>query len=253
MAELLVPGVWWLHGTRGSNVYLAEADDGSFALVDTGFASSAAAIIEELNALGCSLSAILLTHMHRDHAGAAGELRDLTGARLVIGRGDCYEEAGGLFLRARVGRSHIARFVFGRVQPSPPVAVDHALEGECVVLPGIVAVPVPGHTPGSYCFVVARSNVSFVGDLVISHSGTLTRSLRMANQDDAVYLESIRRFSETAPAAGFPGHGQPVLQGFDTSLEALAALPREGTNPGGYVRRVVRLFRFGRMMRTRRR
>lgn len=253
MAELLVQGVWWLDGTRGSNVYLVEADDGSFALVDTGFASSAAAIVEELNALGCSISAILLTHMHRDHAGAASELRDRTGARLVIGRGDCYEGDGGLFLRARVGRSHPARFIFGKVQLLPAVPVDQALDGECEVLRGIRAVPVPGHTAGSYCFVVARSNAAFVGDLVISHGGTLTRSLRMANQDDSVYLESIRRFSEVAPAAGFPGHGQPLLEGFDAALRTLAVLPRERKRPGGFLRRMGRLFRFGRMMRTRRR
>ena len=25
MADLLLPGVWWLHGTRGSNVFLVRA------------------------------------------------------------------------------------------------------------------------------------------------------------------------------------------------------------------------------------
>jgi len=35
LADLLAPGLWWLHGTRGSNVYLVEADDGQLALVDT--------------------------------------------------------------------------------------------------------------------------------------------------------------------------------------------------------------------------
>ena len=46
MADLLAPGLWWLHGTRGSNVYLVESDDGQLALVDTGFSSSAEAIID---------------------------------------------------------------------------------------------------------------------------------------------------------------------------------------------------------------
>ena len=50
MADLLAPGLWWLHGTRGSNVYLVESDDGQLALVDTGFSSSAEAIIGELKA-----------------------------------------------------------------------------------------------------------------------------------------------------------------------------------------------------------
>ena len=36
-ADLVAPGTWWLRGTRGANVYLVEADDGSLVLVDTGF------------------------------------------------------------------------------------------------------------------------------------------------------------------------------------------------------------------------
>lgn len=232
---------------------MVEADDGSLALIDTGFASSADAIMAELNALGRSPAAILLTHMHFDHAGAAGELRTRTGARLVIGRGDCVEQDGALFLRARVGRSHLARFVLGRVQTRQPVAIDLALEGHCEVLPGVLAVPVPGHTAGSYCFVVSRANASFVGDLVISHGGVLTRSMQRANRDDDQYLESIRRFSAVASGAGFPGHGQPVLDGFDTLLRGLAALPRERARPANILRRPMRLFRFSQMMWGRRR
>ncbi|WBL36296.1 hypothetical protein O0235_01540 [Tepidiforma flava] len=104
-----------------------------------------------------------------------------------------------------------------------PVAV--AVERETGVLPGVRAVPVPGHTPGSLCFVADHLEAAFVGDLVISHGGELTRSLRWANHDDARYLQSIADFAAIAPPAGFPGHGAPVLEGFDAALRALAALP----------------------------
>lgn len=254
MADLLAPGLWWLHGTRGSNVYLVEADDGQLALVDTGFASSAGAILEEIAAHGGRLSAILLTHMHRDHSGAADEVRQATGARLCIGRGDCFERDGQAFLHTTVGRSHVGRFLIARFQPSKAadVPVDVCIEGETEVLPGIRAVAVPGHTPGSSCFLVDRLCAAFVGDLVISHGGELTRSLRLANHDDELYLESIRQFGAVAPEAGLPGHGVPVMSGFGDALRELAALPRRRTGVRTTAERAVRMSRFGRQLSRKR-
>lgn len=254
MADLLAPGLWWLHGTRGSNVYLVEADDGQLALVDTGFASSGRAILAEVAAQGRDLAAILLTHMHRDHSGAAAEVRGATGARLCVGRGDCAEGADGLFLRPAVGRTHVGRFLLARARHGPRGAcpVDVAIEAEQEVLPGIRAVPVPGHTRGSYCYVVERLGAAFVGDLVISHDGELTRSMRAANHDDALYLQSIREFGAVAPETGLPGHGAPVMQGFGKSLRDLGALPRRRASMRTVVERAVRMARFGHGMSRRR-
>ncbi|MBA4181197.1 MAG: hypothetical protein C0506_11465 [Anaerolinea sp.] len=247
VADLLAPGLWWLHGTRGSNVYLVEADDGQLALIDTGFASSADAIVAELNMLGLlpRLASILLTHMHLDHAGSAGRLRRLTGARLIVGRGDCFERDGQLLLRTRVGRTHIAHLLTGRRTPAP---VDVAITGETEVLPGIRAVPAPGHTAGSVCYVLDRLGAAFVGDLVISHGGELTRAMRLANQDDTLYLETMKRFALEAPEKGLPGHGVPVLDGFGDALRTLAALPRRRGGPRLNGQRFARLVRFGRGM-----
>lgn len=247
LADLLAPGLWWLHGTRGSNVFVVEADDGQLALVDTGFASSAIPILEEVRAHDRPLAAILLTHKHRDHSGAAAEVRSATGASVMAGRGDCFQRDGSLFVRAAVGRTHVGRLLLAALRRGSErdVPVDRGLEGELEVLPGIRAVPVPGHTPGSYCFVVERLDAAFVGDLVISHRGELTRAMRMANHDDERYLESIRQFAATTPGRGLPGHGTPVLDGFGIALRELAALPRRRTSPRALKERAVRMVRFG--------
>lgn len=252
VADLLAPGVWWLHGTRGSNVYLVEADDGQLALVDTGFSSSSDAIVGELKALGLlpRLTTILLTHMHLDHAESAGVLRAQTGARLVVGQGDCFERNGALFLRSRVGRTHLLHVFNKKRDPAP---VDLAIAGEVEVLPGIRAVPVPGHTAGAFCYVVDRVGVALVGDLVISHGGELTRSMKLANQDDTLYLETMKHFAADAPGIGLPGHGEPVLAGFGDALRTLAALPRRRAGLRARGQRITRMFRFSRgMARTRR-
>lgn len=248
MADLLASGLWWLHNTRGSNVFLVEADDGQLALIDTGFASSAPAILAEIEAHGGELAAILLTHMHRDHAGAAADVRAATGAPIVIGCSDCFERSGQRFLHSTVGRTHVARFLGSRFRRSHSgdVLVEACLEGGTEVLPGIRAVPVPGHTPGSFCFVVERLGAAFVGDLVISHGGELTRSMRQANHDDQLYLESIRQFATVAPDCGLPGHGVPVMTGFGDALRELAGLPRRPLSLRAILERAVRLKRFGR-------
>jgi glyoxylase-like metal-dependent hydrolase (beta-lactamase superfamily II) len=235
-------------------VYLVEADDGQFALVDTGFASSATAIVDEVAAHGGRLSAILLTHMHRDHSGSAAAVRAATGARVYIGRGDCFEREGQAFLHATVGRTHVARSLVGRFQRSHAVdvPVDTCIDAEAELLPGIRAVPVPGHTPGSCCFVVDRLGAAFVGDLVISHGGELTRSMRLANHDDELYLESIRQFAAVAPEAGLPGHGAPVMTGFGDALRELGALPRRPAGVRTTLERAVRMSRFGRGLSRRR-
>ena len=256
--DLIATGTWWLRGTRGANVYLVEADDGSLVLVDTGFRGSDAAIIRALDSIapGRPLSAILLTHEHFDHAGAAAALVAQTGARVVAGRGDCNAgPAGGFILRPHTGPTHHARRLKQRFRPPPApraLVVDTAVEDECEVAPGICAVPTPGHTPGSLCFVVPSRGLAFVGDLVISHGGTLTRPLRSANADDAQYLETMRTFASVAPGAGFPGHGQPLLTGFDTALKELAAFPRRRPGVSGYITRARRLAGFSRNISRRR-
>lgn len=254
MADLLAPGLRWLHGTRGSNVYLVDADDGRLALVDTGFGSSTKAILDELSAHEEPLSMVLLTHGHRDHSGAAAGVRAATGARVALGRGDCLEANGAMVLHPTLGRTHPLRRLTSRTHRAPheDTPVDLALEGEVEVLPGIRAVPVPGHTRGAYCFVVERLGAAFVGDLVISHSGELTRSMKWANNDDEQYLESIRDFGAVAPGIGLPGHGTPVLADFGAALRELGELPRRSGFRYTF-ERMRRLFHFSKGISTPRR
>jgi len=276
LADAVAPGVWWLHETRGSNVFLVEAGD-ALALVDTGFASSADGIVAEIErvAPGRRLTHVLLTHGHFDHTGAAGELRERLGALVVAGAGDCVLEDGHHVVRVDVGPSHRRRRLLrlvGRArraprrlvrelrrlgrprappppppEPTPPLRVDVALEGEREITPGLLAVPVPGHTPGSYCFVLPERGVAFVGDLVISHRDGLARSLAFANRDDGAYLDVLRQFAERAPEIGCAGHGPPVVGDFGKQLRALAALPRRSLfDPRQGLRRLRRMRDFSR-------
>lgn len=267
MSELIAPGVWRLSGTRGSNVYLLEAADGSLALIDTGFSASAPAIERAVAVLtpGRVPRWIALTHGHVDHAGAAAELRARWNAEVIVGLGDCAHTADGTHvLREPVGPSHWLRrplYAIGRRAASliasmatatvtpPEVVVDRPLIGTVEVWPGLLAIPTPGHTPGSYCYVDTARGVAFVGDLVISHDGSLTRSMRLANSDDAQYLHTLRQFAADAPEIGCAGHGTPITARFGAQLRELGALPRRSPlNPRALFTRARRLSRFARAL-----
>ena len=259
MADVIAPGVWWLHGTRGSNVFAIDAG-GQLLLIDTGFASSADAIITELAQIapGRRLDAILLTHSHVDHAGAAAALRSEYGCAVVAGAGDCSRgEHGVSVLEEPLGRSHMLRRSLRMLRPRAPrpeVIVDRPLSGGALVAPGLLAIPTPGHTPGSYCFVDADRGIAFVGDLVISHAdGVIARALAMANSDDAQYLATLATFAGQAPAAGCAGHGPPIFDDFGARLRELAALPRRSPfSPRGVLERARRMRAFTRMVSRRR-
>ena len=252
MAEQIAPGTWWLHGARGSNVYLIEATDGRLALIDAGFGSGAESVLAEVESVanGRPLSHILLTHGHFDHSGAAGEIRRETGAALAAGRDDCHQRQDGQWvLNPNVGRTHVVRLFMRKVlhRGIAETPVDTILAGEVEVLPGLRAVPVPGHTPGSCCYVAEAAGIAFVGDIVIHHGDRLTRPLRWANHDDALYLQTLATFAHAAPAAGCPGHGPPLMEGFGDAMRILATIPRgarwEGESRLQALRRRTRLLR----------
>src|SRR5690606_12837457 len=72
-------------GTIG--VYVLAPPDGGHALVETGPGVTLPAVTAGLAAVGLSvddLSYVLVTHIHLDHAGAAGALVRLSGARLIV-------------------------------------------------------------------------------------------------------------------------------------------------------------------------
>jgi glyoxylase-like metal-dependent hydrolase (beta-lactamase superfamily II) len=243
----LLPGVWWMERTRGCNAYLARADDGSFVLIDPGFARNANALIEQARevAAGAPVTHVLLTHGHFDHAASAQTVARALGARVALGRGDCEADGdphgNGWHVASALARRRGLRGGPGRGEP---VRVDEPLDGACEVAPGIEAIPTPGHTAGSMCFVVRRAGVAFVGDLVISHEDGLARSLRAANLDDGEYLRTLSRFAEVTPDAALAGHGYPVLSGFSEALQTLAAQPRERGGVRVVLRRAVRMARF---------
>lgn len=154
---------------RWSNAYLLVGERA--VLVDAGSPGDEASILAAIAALGRgrdALAAIVLTHGHADHAGAAAAVHATTGAPILLGAGDVAMAATGRNLplvptgvEARVVKPFVP-------QEFPLVTPDEALEGPRDLagfgVPATVR-PLGGHTRGSAIVELPGGDV-LVGDLV---------------------------------------------------------------------------------------
>lgn len=161
------PGLWQ---TRNQTVFLYAARAGDHVLlVDAGadpLGRPIDALLTVLRARREDVSAVLVTHGHSDHrAGAALFPR----AELLAGAGDVDLVAG------RAAPEDLGRRILRAALPVPPAAVTRPLLGEADVAlaPSLTvhAVPMPGHTPGSYAFWI--DGALFVGDAADLDGGRL--------------------------------------------------------------------------------
>ena len=183
-----------------TNCWLIAAEDSEEAVVvDPGFTPDR--VHELLRAAGKRPVAVLATHGHYDHVGAAGEF---CGDELPL----FIHEADELALTDPA--SWGAGFP---VQPSPAKDVRTVVDGDVLGFAGftIEVLHTPGHTPGSICFKTDGFLVS--GDLVFK--GAIGR-FDFPNSSAQDMERSLRRFLELPdPLPVFPGHGPDTTVGFE--------------------------------------
>ena len=125
------------------------------------------------------VAAILLTHRHPDHAPAARDLAEATGAPVY----------------AHAPEEH-----------QRPIEDEQAIDAGAVHL---VALHTPGHTSDHVCFVLSNhGRVVFTGDVVL---GKGTSVIDPPEGDMAAYVRTLRRLRALEPTAIYPGHGPTVL------------------------------------------
>lgn len=142
------------------------------AIIDPGPATAADSVLAELERLGIGdLGAIVMTHIHLDHAGGAASIAEAhPGAKLFI-----HERVAGLLVEpARLVEG--VRAVWGDLVESAfglpePVAADRVValeEGDRVDLgnAALESIATPGHTRAHMAFLEPDSGSLFVGDAI---------------------------------------------------------------------------------------
>jgi hydroxyacylglutathione hydrolase len=201
------------------NRYLIH--DESWMLIDPGIPYTTPMITRALKRLAVEpdwVKLILLTHGHVDHAGAAGAVQELTGAkvaihqrdRLLLERGQVAMPPlwmpGGRVLYAVL--NPIARLLRFRAARADVVITDEGLSLVTFGIHGRV-IYTPGHTAGSVS-VLLDSGEAFVGDLIAGPSWPHQQPrLPPAGEDQDEMWASLRNLLGQGARTIYPGHGKP--------------------------------------------
>ena len=211
--------------------YLVTADDG-LAVVDPGWNSDEgwAALLAGLSAAGASVgdvTGIIATHVHPDHHGLSGRLREESGAWVAmhpaerdglpqrLQRRDAEPES---LVRGWLGRCGApdgeireltASFGHRRenmTMPLPDVLLE---DGDLAPLGGrrLRAVWTPGHTPGHLCLREPDAQVLLTGDHVLPRI-TPNIGLHPASTDAPLgrFLDSLDRTADYDDHDALPAH-----------------------------------------------
>ena len=195
MAEI-IPGIYQLkvpipfNPLEYTNIYLIKTDDG-YLLVDAGVNTPEAlqAVKRQLSEIRVDfkdISHIIITHVHGDHYGLAGKLKELSGAKLAfhqLEKNQIYPAYGNAidFFRQSdewLKSNGIPDHELPLPQPtpsgeqkfSPPALPDITFQGGETISTGAVSLQVvwtPGHAPGHICLYDAQRRLFFAGDHIL--------------------------------------------------------------------------------------
>lgn len=209
----VIPGLRQLDLSGIVNCFLLETKSGNL-LIDCGLPEHGPRILEALE--GRPLAALLLTHAHPDHAGAAAFLRQETGAPVwchpleaeLLESGKCLRP-----LQASPGllnRYLCKKFVEGGLTEIPACEVNSDLS-----FPELELILTPGHSAGHVCFLWKEKRALVLGDAA-ANVGWLRPSI--VHEDYVLGLESVRLLAGLSFDVAVFGHGAPITKNADRRL-----------------------------------
>lgn len=183
------PGPFTYHGT---NTWIVGT--GRVAVIDPGPDDPAhrRALLDALK--GETVTHILVTHSHQDHAPGAAPLAAATGGT-VMGWGHPQAER-----------------TVGITTGHPPFLPDEALaEGDAIEGSDwrLSVLCTPGHASDHLCFVLEGERLLFSGDHVMGWS---TSMVAPPDGDMAAYMANLRRMLDRPEHTFLSGHGAPITE-----------------------------------------
>jgi glyoxylase-like metal-dependent hydrolase (beta-lactamase superfamily II) len=234
--------------------YLVALDDGAFALVDPGPGSTLPRLEAAVAAAGHDLAAlttVLVSHVHLDHAGAAGTLARRTGATVVAHPRAAPHLADPTRLLGSARRVYGAAMeeLWGAMEPVPPGQLRIVEDGERIELGRrhVRVIEAPGHAYHQHAYLLDDGRL-FPGDATAIRLPPL-RTLMPATAPPEIDLDAwertLDRIEAAAPSQLLLPHFGPIgaalgpdaavadhLARLRAALGAWAAVVRTGIEEG---------------------
>lgn len=201
-------GLWIIdlgfQGRQGVIAAYLIAGNDEVALIETGPTSTLAALTGGINAAGFAVSdltAVMPTHIHLDHAGAAGVLaRDNANLTVYVhpfGAPHLVDPAKLIASATRIYGDQMGP-LWGEIAPVPEPQVRPLADGETIFIAGrtLTALFTPGHANHHIAFWDAASGAVFTGDVGgIRMPGTdyVCAPTPPPELDPAAWVDSIAR------------------------------------------------------------
>lgn len=231
---------------------------GGVAVIETGPASTYPALKAGLAALGIALAEItdvLVTHVHLDHAGAAGWLARESDATVhvhTVGAPHLADPSKLLASAQRIYGDDMER-LWGETVPVPAGQVHPVQDGDVIEAAGlrITALDTPGHAYHHHAYLL--DGRCFTGDVAAVRFPGL-RHVRVPTPPPEIDLpawrRSLARLRELRPDQLLPTHFGPIetdalahLQEVEDRLSAAAAFVRTHWQEGASTAAIVDAFR----------
>ena len=229
-----------MHGREGiTGAFLVEGE--RRALVETGPKSSLEAVTAGLEAAGVdTLDWIVVTHIHLDHAGAAGTLA----ARFPEARVAVHEVGAPHLVDPSKLWSSASRIygddmekLWGGIDPIPADRIQTLSDGDKIDLGGrsLQAIETPGHARHHHAFLDDLTGIVFTGDALgvrLSEVGVMRPATPPPEFDLEAAKASIRKLASIGATSLWLTHFGPSDEGADavdiptTAERAIEALDR---------------------------
>lgn len=223
--------------------YLIEHDAG-FVMIDPGWNHSDSWQALTAGLAQCEIpltavTAVVITHVHPDHHGQSGKVRDISGAWVGMhpaedafldmqrNRGMMRDGMQAYLRWCGAPQSHFAELVSSREnagQIEAMVRADRMIEhGDLIDVPGLRlrAVWTPGHTPGHLCFHDETHDLLLTGDHILPRITPNVSSYNLTDNPLKDYLESLEWLRGIQPREVLPAH-EYRFAGLDSRLDFLA-------------------------------
>jgi len=204
-------------------VYIVKCDN-ELVMIDTGAGCEVEKIVNNIKKDGLkpsSITRILLTHGHADHAGGAHELQERYGCKIYISTEEVHliEKGDEKELGLEIAKSS------GFYSPDyqfPHCKVSEGISHNQSISCGKISfnfIHVPGHSPGSICYLVdlPEGRALFSGDTVFAEGKILLLNIDGSSLEN--YRKNISRLEGLNIDMLFPGHNIFVLSGGQTHVD----------------------------------